>query len=477
MKINEFIKNNKLASFSMLFYTVITLFRLFNHTPWFDEAHAYTVAEQLNFVDLFKYVKNEGHFFIWQMILYPFAKLHLYPYPMLFLNWLFCTSALILMWAKAPIDNRIKALITFSSPIIWCYALIARCYSIGILFLFLLAFMFDKKLQYPKTYAFLLVVSANTSIVGLIGTSAFGFLFLYELFKTKGLDLKNIIGVSFILLAGSVVILYQLLNIGYWDSTVGQRTLHLSVKIFRNTFVYDRLLPNLMLIWIFAVPIFKYFFENKKVLFFISFSYFFLLLLSTGVYPCHYWHTYFFYILLIIAFWLMGGKSYAKNLKRNALIAFGIISAILIIHTPQMPKYSFIYKSYTKDLIKFIESDELLKKSQIIQNDGLIYEMSPYSYGKSFTVRNYCHTEKNKDYDLWNISTLVCPTENAMWQASKHPQILKSIADDNTYTYIKESKAETIKNSVIIKSQDVEFKFDKYKCFREYCFWKITVLK
>lgn len=473
--IKEFIKNNKLATCSMLLYAIITLARLFTHTPWFDEAHAYTIAEQLNFIDIIKYVKNEGHFFLWQTLLLPFAKLHLYPYPMLILNWLFCTLALILMWWKCPLDNRIKVLITFSSPIIWCYSLIARCYSVGILLLFLLAFLYDKKLQYPKTYAFLLILSANTSLVALFGTTAFGILFLYDLFKSKNTDLKNNIVIASILSFGAILIIYQLLNIGYWDSTVGHRTLHLSVKIFRNTFVYNRLLPNLMFLGLFAVPIFKYFWQNKKVLFFYTFSSFFLLVLATGVYPCHYWHTYFFYIFLIIAFWLMGDENITGNLKRNALISFGIMSFVLVFHTPQMPNYSFIYKSYTKDLLKFIENDIYLKNAQIIQNDGLIYEMSPYSYGKSFKIKNYCHVEDNTEYDLWNISTQICPIENAMWQARKHPDILRKIVDDNTYTYIKESKLETINKKVLINTQNGDFLFEKYNCFKEYCFWKITV--
>ena len=62
MKIKEVIKNNKFAIISLIFYCVITLYRLFTHTPWFDEAHAYTIAEQLSFFEMVNYVKNEGHF-------------------------------------------------------------------------------------------------------------------------------------------------------------------------------------------------------------------------------------------------------------------------------------------------------------------------------------------------------------------------------------------------------------------------------
>ena len=69
-------KVNKTAIICMAVYAVITIVRIINHIPFFDEAHAWTMAEQLNFTDLLLEVKNEGHFFIWQTLLYPFAHSH-----------------------------------------------------------------------------------------------------------------------------------------------------------------------------------------------------------------------------------------------------------------------------------------------------------------------------------------------------------------------------------------------------------------
>ena len=140
-------KETFIAIFCIIIYSLITLFKALTHTPWFDEAHAWTIAEQLSLPEVFNYVKDEGHFFLWQFILYPFAKMHLYPYAMQFLNWLFCTAAIIIMWKKAPFHYVIKILITFSYPFFVCYSIIARCYSIGILLLFLLAALFNDKLK------------------------------------------------------------------------------------------------------------------------------------------------------------------------------------------------------------------------------------------------------------------------------------------------------------------------------------------
>ena len=146
-------KVNKIALICLFLYAVVTLIRLFNHTPFFDEAHVWTIVEQLSFIDMFNYMKNEGHFFVWPALLYPFVKSHIvpYPYPMQIMNWLFCFLAMILLWWKAPFNNWIKALITFSFPFLGCYSIVARCYSIGILLIFALAAMFYNKNKYPKS--------------------------------------------------------------------------------------------------------------------------------------------------------------------------------------------------------------------------------------------------------------------------------------------------------------------------------------
>ena len=209
-------KLNKTAIFCLILFSIITLIRIFNRVPWFDEAHAWTISEQLNYFDMLKYIKNEGHFFVWQTILYPFAKLHLYPYSMQILNWLFCFVALIVMWWKAPFHNIIKVFITFSFPFLGCYGLIARCYSIGIMFLFILAALHENRLKYPKTYATILILCANTSIMALIGATLLGVLFLFDIFKNK-LNKKDFILTGLILFLGAILVFIQVFSNIYFS--------------------------------------------------------------------------------------------------------------------------------------------------------------------------------------------------------------------------------------------------------------------
>lgn len=457
-------------------YSVITLVKIFNHTPWFDEAHAWTIAEQLSIPEIFNYVKNEGHFFLWQFILYPFAKLHLYPYSMQILNWLFCTSALILMWKKAPFNIWIKIFIIFSAPFIVCYSILARCYGIGILLLFILADLFKYKMKYPKTYATLLVICANSSLLALFGAIPLGIIFVYEIFKTNILSKKNLILSLGLLILGALLVLYQVLNVGQWDITVGNRTLHLSVKIFRSVFIDNRLVINLILLTAFSIPILRYFKENVSALLFISVSYILFLVLAMGIYGCDFWHTYFFFILLVVAFWICDESDIEIKLQKNAYIAFGIISFLFVVHIPNLHRYEYIFNSNTLRIINFIENDEILNKANFVQNGGNYYEMIPYLHNKTFKMRNYCSLKENTDYNLLNISdNKFCANENAMWQAKLHPEILKELTDDNTYTFILNRTLETKGNFVEIKQKDYSILFKKYKDFGLHSFWKIEI--
>ncbi len=471
--------NNKekyIAVICVFIFCSVTLVKSLTHTPWFDEAHAWTIAEQLNLLQVFNYVKDEGHFFLWQFILYPFAKLHLYPYALQIINWFFCSVAIIILWKKAPFHWSVKSLITFSAPIFLCYSIIARCYSVGILLLFMLSALFKDKLKYPKTYALLLILCANSSLLALFGAIPLGLIFLYEIIKKSNLQKKDLFITYSILLAGAVLILYQILNIGQWETTVAHRTLHISVKIFRSVFVQDRLAVNLLLLSVFAVPILMYFKQNKNALFFISMSYFFFLALAMGVYGCFFWHTYFFYILLVVAFWICDNGEIRTDLRRNAYISFALITILLILNPPELSKYQYIYNSNTLSLLKFIEQDEILSKANFLQNGGNYYELVPYLHNKSFKMRNYCSLKENSDYNLLNISdNKYCANENAMWQAKLHPEMLKNLVDNNTYTFILNRTLETKGDLVEMKQDGYSILFKKYKNFDLHSFWKIEI--
>lgn len=159
------LKNSKLFITVILIYIIVTVLRLIFHQPWYDEAHAWTVAEQLNLKEIIDLMRIEGHTFIWYLLIMPFAKANLwYPWPMMIINYIFALASVIFMWKRAPFNNFTKTVVTFSFPFFALFPVNARCYAIGVIMLFLLTDLFNKKLKHPLIFALLVSLCANTSV-------------------------------------------------------------------------------------------------------------------------------------------------------------------------------------------------------------------------------------------------------------------------------------------------------------------------
>ena len=189
---------------SLSLWCAITLIRVLLRSPWFDEAHAWLIAQELDLFEIIKLMKIEGHTFLWYLVQMPFAKTNfMYPYSMLLLNWLFCFIAILILWLKAPFNNWVKFFISFSFPFLGMYSVVARCYAIGIMFLFALTAMEKSKLKHPNWYSLLLILCANTSIMAAAGATVFGIMFVFNMKFTV-----------FILFASLPILILLVLTVG-----------------------------------------------------------------------------------------------------------------------------------------------------------------------------------------------------------------------------------------------------------------------
>jgi hypothetical protein len=183
--------------------------------PFWDETHAFTIS-RLNLSEIFYLTRIEGHPIIWYLILKPFNSPKLYPWSMLIINWIFCLSALYILWKKAPFSTINKTLITFSTPFLYYFGPIARNYSIGIFLLFLICAYHKKRFKKPYLYSILISLAANTSIMAMVGVFYFGLLFLYDLIikvKNKSFSLKKLYIIISIFLLCTVFILSQFIGL------------------------------------------------------------------------------------------------------------------------------------------------------------------------------------------------------------------------------------------------------------------------
>lgn len=461
---------NWIFVFSIVLWCFVTLVRLFNHSPWYDEAHAWTIAQELNMIEIFRFMKTEGHTFLWYLFLMPFAKTNFaYPYSMLLLNWFFCLLSLIILWWKAPFNNLIKFLITFSFPFLALYSVIARCYAIGILFLFALISMDKEKLQYPNWYALFLVLLANTSLMGIVPATVLGIIFAVEMIKKK----QKIALPFSIAIFGAVIILLQLfgcvesgLSIYSNNDTLFKA---LARSIQYNTFYYWIVISGISLI---SAIIF--YVKNKIFPIFLACS----LVLLSGifcVYAGRIWHLFFIYIFFVASCWLMLQKENlcCKNLLNIALV---IISVACMFYKPVVKDSDLVWRDNKMFLANEILKDENLNNSTILIFRQFDTTIQPYLVESNINLVNYCSGEKLNHNTMSYVNSKNCRLDMVL--DSELIALDKDIFDKwyNENLYLLTLNKLKMSNDEEV-SKKIGYKFVLYKDFGLNYLWKVEKIK
>jgi len=349
-------------------FAFITLIILFLRTPFWDETHAFDIA-CLKISEILYLTRVEGHTFLWYLLLKPFTFLKLYPYPMLILNWIFCTVAITVLWKRAPFSFFVKALITFSTPFLLYFAPVARCYSIGVMFLFLICSVYPLRFKRPYLFSFLIFLCANTSLMAAIGCFLIGAIYLFELIKRnlKGIFPKEkLIKIFLIFLFCTVILLLQFVSIK--TPAIG------NTADFIKRLIDFVIVPNGDNILAFVFHLFSsitfyflpfYLFKtSKKALIFIFGTYLILSFVFIFFYHGSFWNHYFYYVYFIVLYWL-----FYSRMKKNKFVIF-LFSTILFfalfptaLHNGS--KIECIYSSRSKKVAKFILDNPKYKNSKL----------------------------------------------------------------------------------------------------------------
>ena len=399
-------KQNWGMIFSLLLWCTITLIRALHHSPWYDEAHAWLISQELSLTEIIRLMKIEGHTFLWYLCMMPFAKTNfMYPYSMLLLNWFFCFIAMLILWLKAPFNNWIKFLISFSFPFLALYPVIARCYSIGIMFLFGLAAMEKSKLRHPNWYSLLLILCANTSVMAAVGATVFVILFVKDIFIEKQ-SLKNYIWAALILLFGAGIFLFQLhgaSNDIVWAHVPVSRAFFEKI-IFANIF-FKNILINILILLTLCIFYIIFYSFNKIVPCFFILSY--IILFSViCVYSGNVWHHFFFYVYLIISYWLFMEKYEKDNIKlyKAFVVVFCVISCLYFFYRPGSNIMEFVWQDKSKVLLNKIINDKVFENSTLIITTFEQYSLVPYlKWSDNIKIVNYC-SGKTANYDTVSFS-------------------------------------------------------------------------
>lgn len=393
----------------IIVFCILTVPLLLNHTPWFDEVHAWTLAKDINIHNVRIILHNEGHFIIWYLILMPFAKLNLwYPYSLKFLNWGIYFIAIIFMWRKAPFNPVFKTIITLSWISVNYFAIVSRCYSIGILGLFILAHFYNKKLERPILYSTLLILTAHTSLLATLAVIPLALIFLFDIIKNWNYEYKNkYIYSIFILMLGAILWIFPFLD-GYGTKELllehipTYDTIIEMFKISKCVLGISYIVCNLFIL-IKADNRIRFFLIATNIGFFLFFW------LIYTAYPTH---IIFLAIYLIIAFWLT-----EKLHKRDwsvylFMLAFALLSLLNI-----RPYFMYILNnSNNTHIVNYIN----YQNPKYIIIPWRFYDIQPLINEKIkiLTIEDYQYAEakkKSKNLESYLLNQFIRNNNN--WDA------------------------------------------------------------
>lgn len=351
----------KILPFVMLaIFVIMTFPHLFDgRLTYEDESHAWTVAKYTNIFQLIELMNVEGHFLVWYIVLMPFAKLNApYPITMYILNWLFCFIALVLVWKKAPFNIPLKMFITFSAPFFSMYNYHARCYSAGIMFLFLAMCFYKQRLKHPYLYLLALVLAANTSLQACVGAGILGLFFLYDVLKNR--REKKLLRIIFSVVFLNLTLFYfQFHNTQIPDyNTIKaiKAPPYLQKYLFLSETTYLEETLKYIGLWVTTVlfPISLY--KSTKAFLFFTITALTTLGFFTFVYAPMMYHIAFVYVYMIVAYWIYQTEQDTKiNLP---MIVATLFSFSLMYLSEPMPE------GHTP-IVELLKQNEFLKEGRL----------------------------------------------------------------------------------------------------------------
>lgn len=354
-------------------FILLTFFIIIFRVPFSDEAWAFMVS-RLSFFEIFQITRMEGHPLLWYYLLKPFSfNLNLYPYSMLLLNWVISSILILFIWKKAPFNNLIKFLITFSYPFLHYFGVIARPYTLGVLVIFLLAYFYKNSTKKPLLYSFLIVLCANISIITCFGAIAFGVLFLIDIFKNKILTKKQLTMVFLILFFGAIFFLSQFVqtHLPELRSSVFINQFKLNFLHYSGLFFYKiqgRTIFEIIFYFLSSTVLFSslifFFKRNKKAIAFYFIPVVLMTYMFINIYIGALWHYFFYFIYFLALIWMFWDeidKNKTYKILITVLLAFSLLPQSFVGN--KIPE-EFDTRTY-KTMYDIIMNDDELKQSKL----------------------------------------------------------------------------------------------------------------
>lgn len=191
-------------------YALLTLSGMLHHEPWRDEAEIWLTARDLPLRDMLRhYAHFGGTPTIWPLLNYGLVHAG-FPYASEFvLHWIIALAALIVFVTQSPFSRTTKVLFAFSYLMAYEYALVARHYGIGVLFLFATLAVYGSRHTRPFVFAGCVFLVFQTNTHTLMAPIVLSAIYLGELRSRKRGKVE--VAAAALMLGGFALLVVQVL--------------------------------------------------------------------------------------------------------------------------------------------------------------------------------------------------------------------------------------------------------------------------
>ena len=371
---------NKTNILIFIVWFAITLFAIFNHEIWRDEAQVWCLVRDLNLFELFQTTRVEGHPMLWYLLVLPFAKLGLPVESMQAISFSLVAVSVLFLVFKSPFSTLQKSLISFSAGMTYFLPAIARNYALIPILIFLLAYIYPDRNEKPWKYSLLLILLSQTHVLMLAFCGMLFLMFAFEKIKEKRYFFH-----LFLLFANFVFLFFSFYKstsenialVGYQDleRTLGELIFGFSYNFFGPYFANSMQFSCIIFYGALA-SISYFFFKNDKKIFLIflsSFLYMFYIFTDVWFSGSPYQKLFILILILIFCMWVFEKKNIKwLKISFNTLLAISVMYSFPAIYNEY--KYSF---SGSKQLVNYIKENLNDEKEFIVV--GYPHVISPVS--------------------------------------------------------------------------------------------------
>lgn len=173
-------------------FLAVAAMLLLRHEMWTDELNPWLYnTHSPSLSAMFRMASGEDQPRLWYLVLYPLSRVTHSPLSMQWLHWLIAGAVVYVFAAYAPFAKGQKILFAFGRLALFEFGTLVRCYSMGILLLFIFCSLLPARRSGFFWLCVILALLANANVDGLILAAAMGLaLALDQIGRLRGAHLR-----------------------------------------------------------------------------------------------------------------------------------------------------------------------------------------------------------------------------------------------------------------------------------------------